>query len=370
MLRKPKYRNYLIPVVIISLVFGVCTGDLMAGGLFSILGGQRVGTSSMTYLKIPVGARAEAMGGAYVAIANDPFAVYWNPAGIAQLENRWRGKYVVDPLRPPEGVKAPPSGLSPLFRGNRSLGMVHINWLAEINYDAIAYVHPLPKGYLGVSMASLTTADMEITTEYNPDGTGEYFSYSDALFGLSYALAMTDNFSWGVTLKYAREILADTHMENVMFDLGTYYWTGFRDLRIGVSLMHFGPNARPDGEYTYYDENNEESQKRYKPYSPPTEFRLGGAMTLFATGQHKFLGAMQLNHPVDNSENLKFGMEYGYMGMLFARGGFKLNTDEDDWTLGGGVRVPWRGLALSADYSYTDFGILEYVQRFSIGITF
>lgn len=337
---------------------------------FKILGGQRVGTSAMTFLKIPVGARAEGMGGAYVAVANDAFAAFWNPAGIAQVGTRWQGKYVVDPGKADEGVKAPPSRMEKMYVGDRALGVIRSNWIADMTYDAISYVQPLPVGTLGIIASSLSTADMEITTEYNPDGTGNYFSYSDILIGAGYGLKMTDNFSFGVTAKWARETLADVHMDNVMLDLGTYYWTGWRDLRLAVALMNFGPNAKPGGTYTDVDAVGNELEKDFNAYSPPVEFRLGAAMTTFATEYHKVLVSMQLNHPIDNKENLKLGAEYQFFSMVFMRGGFKVGTDEDRWAFGGGVRVPVAGMAVSADYSYTDFGILEQSQRFSIGLTF
>ena len=43
----------------------------------------KVGTTAGKFLSIPVGARALGMGGAFVAVANDVSAMYWNPAGIA-----------------------------------------------------------------------------------------------------------------------------------------------------------------------------------------------------------------------------------------------------------------------------------------------
>ena len=355
------------------LVLGILTagsGVASASELFSILGGQRVGTSSMSFLKIPVGSRAEGMGGAYVALANDAFAAYWNPAGIAQLKNRWSGAYTYDPDRAEPGVKAPTTQYARLHRGNHAIGLVRMDWIADIQYNAISYVQPLPVGVLGLTAASLSMAEMEITTEYHPDGTGEYFRFGDVLMGLTYALPMTDNFSWGLSLKYARETLAQYTMNNVLMDIGTYYWTGYRDLRIGVALMNFGPNAKPDGTFTNVDVNGEEYEDSFTGYAPPTEFRLGGAMTLFASTQHRFLGSIQLNHPVDNAENLKVGGEYSFAGMLFLRGGYKFNTDEDRYSFGGGVRIPIGGTALDVDYSYTDFGILDQTQRFSVGINF
>jgi long-chain fatty acid transport protein len=61
------YRGLSISVVVLLLV----TGTAMAAGL-STFG---------------VGARARGMGGAFRAIADDWSAAYWNPAGLAYLEN-------------------------------------------------------------------------------------------------------------------------------------------------------------------------------------------------------------------------------------------------------------------------------------------
>ncbi|MBD3167410.1 PorV/PorQ family protein [bacterium] len=325
----------------------------------------------MPFLKIPVGARAEAMGGAYVAIANDPYALYWNPAGVAQIENRWIGDHAYDTDRRENGG-GPKTRREKLFAGSHAFAATRINWIADVTYDYVSLVTPLPNrlGHIGISLGSLSTPDMEITTTYQPEGTGEYFSFGDFLAGLTYGLQMTKNFSWGVTLKYAREDLAGHTMTNMMLDLGTYYWTGFRDLRLGVALVHFGPNAAPDGSYTYTDDAGEEVTRSFQAYAPPTEFRLGTAMTVYASGYHRVLMSAQLNHPVDNAENFKLGAEYAFFDMLFIRGGLKLNTDEDHWSTGGGVRVPFRGIAFSADYSYTDFGLLDAAHRISIGITY
>ena len=39
----------------------------------------KVGTTTAAFLEIEVGARANGMGGAFVAIADDATALYWNP---------------------------------------------------------------------------------------------------------------------------------------------------------------------------------------------------------------------------------------------------------------------------------------------------
>src|SRR5258706_11871870 len=44
-----------------------------------------VGTTAARVLSIPVGSRAIGMGEAYTAMADDVSSLYWNPAGIALL---------------------------------------------------------------------------------------------------------------------------------------------------------------------------------------------------------------------------------------------------------------------------------------------
>ena len=46
---------------------------------------RRIGTAGAQELRIPVGARGTAMGGAVVADAHGMEAIYWNPAGLAHL---------------------------------------------------------------------------------------------------------------------------------------------------------------------------------------------------------------------------------------------------------------------------------------------
>lgn len=47
---------------------------------------EKVGTFDGQFLKIGIGARAAAMGGAFVAVADDASALYWNAAGIARVD--------------------------------------------------------------------------------------------------------------------------------------------------------------------------------------------------------------------------------------------------------------------------------------------
>ncbi len=78
--RAPRHR-YLLLAVIWSL-----PAAALCQTLFPVLGGERAGTTSMTFLKIGVNARAEGMAGAFVAVADDPSCLYWNPAGMVRMK--------------------------------------------------------------------------------------------------------------------------------------------------------------------------------------------------------------------------------------------------------------------------------------------
>src|ERR1035437_2672128 len=143
--------------------------------LFPVLGAQRVGISTAEFLKIGVGGRASALGDAFVAIANDASALYWNPAGMVQ------------------------------FKDDQVM-FSHNIWVVDINHDFLGAVYHLDESNaFGISFISLSMQDMAVTTEYQPFGTGEFFSFGDIALGVSYSRKMTDQFSFGGTVRYIEE---------------------------------------------------------------------------------------------------------------------------------------------------------------------
>ena len=99
----------------------------------SLQGLDNVGTTAGQFLKIEVGARATGMGGSFVALADDPSALYWNPAGISLLDG-------------------------PSFTAS------HIEWFADITHDFVGFALPFKDGALGISVITLNTGRMEQTT--------------------------------------------------------------------------------------------------------------------------------------------------------------------------------------------------------------
>jgi hypothetical protein len=75
-------------------------------------------------------------------------------------------------------------------------------------------------------------------------GTGRMVSAGDLLIGVAAARRFTDKLTIGLQLKYVRESLDNDVVSNVLFDVGSIYYTGFHNLRLGFALQHFGPDMK------------------------------------------------------------------------------------------------------------------------------
>ena len=312
--------------------------------LFPILGGQRVGTSAFTFLNIGVSARASGMGESVVALNQDATSIHYNPAIIAQLDQT-------------------------------EFSISQIQWPADIFYDYFSFTHRLKgRHYVGLNGGILHMKPMMETTEYFPDGTGNYFTYQDRFLGVTYGARMTDRFSFGVTLKYVTEDLAGYKMSAPLMDMGTFYWTGYGSLRFCASLSNFGEQVAPDGDYQkrILDQssgNEIEEKTDFEKFSPPTQFRVGAAVDPINPQDHLLTFSTQLNHPVDNAEYIVTGLEYSFMRMFFIRSGYKFNKNEENFTLGVGLFIPLGRFKLRVDYGYANFDHLTDPNRFSIGFS-
>jgi long-subunit fatty acid transport protein len=319
----------IFSIIILSLIF--YTQNFAQ--IFPILGGQRAGISTAQFLKIGVGGRGAALGDAFVAIANDASALYWNPAGLTQ------------------------------FNDNQII-FSHNKWVVDINHDFFGAVYHLDEtNTFGVSFVSLNMQDMPVTTEFNPFGNGEYFGFSDVAFSVSYSRKMTDKFSFGGTIRYIEETLDKLKMRGLMIDLGTYYWTGLGSTRFAVAVTNFGNNLAPDGEVVLIGKRK---KSEWQAFAPPTMFRIGFAFEPYEDEMHKVTTSIQLNHPNDNSENLSTGIEYTWNNMFFIRAGYKINVEEQNYSFGTGLFVPIDIANFTLDYAYSNFARLGSAHRFSI----
>ncbi|NUM68043.1 PorV/PorQ family protein [candidate division KSB1 bacterium] len=330
---------------------------ILAGNIFSSESlAQKVGSTSMQFLKVMPSARATALGEAYAVRATGAEAMFWNPAGLARLDNM-------------------------------ELTSTYTNWLFDSQQGALAFALAIEGfGALGLQVQYVDFGEFEETTNArpyisNPEGpglTGRTFSPYSYVVGVSYGRDLTDKFSVGLGMKYVHESLydgrkltaqvrqgvfeeVDTWANGLLFDFGIRYNTGYRSIHIGSAVQNFGADVK------YAKESN--------PVQLLFRFGIGadlvGPEGLLRSGssENRLSAALDIFHPNDYAQQIHAGVEYEFAGSFALRGGYKFNYDFDGLTLGGGVKHALEGVRLSADYSYGAMGTyLGNVQRISLGI--
>lgn len=340
-------------IIFILILYALCESPHLEAGIFGGL--TKSGTTTAQFLKIEVGSRAIGMGGAYVAVANDVSSIYWNPAGL--------------------------TGVGP----NGGVSFVHTEWLAETNFDFAAAVIKAGKvGVFGLSFTSLSMPDMKVRSEFEPEGTGEFFSAMDMALGVTYARRLTDRFSLGFTGKYIRQQIWHMSASTVAFDVGMLFKTDFDWLTLGMSISNFGPKMQYTGKdiFVNYDFTQDQfgdsesifANLQTDKWDLPLLFRFGLALELLKQEMNQLTAAVEARHPNDNTESISFGLEYGFRKRFFLRGGYQSLFEEESeksFTLGTGfLYYISPTIPFLLDYAYADWGRLNNVHRFSLEMHF
>ena len=284
---------------------------------------SKSGTAGLQFLKIGIGAKETAMGEAVTSLVNDANSVFWNPSGIAYIENY-------------------------------EVSFSHNSWLASSKHNSAVFAFPLASFVFAVSAAALQINDFEETTALMPDGTGRMVSAGDYVFGLAAARRFTDRLSIGLQVKYVHEKLDDYSLNNFLFDVGAIYATGFRDLTLGFSLQHFGPDMR----------------LLNQDFRTPLLFRLSASDKFVINEDFIITGAAELVHPTDNNEWVNLGLEIQLLKIVALRGGHRINVDEGKWSFGFGLTPPVLGsISTRIDYAFVlSEKVFDNVHRFSVKI--
>ena len=302
---------------------------------------SKAGSAGAQFLKIGVGPKYQAMGDASTATVNDVYAAYWNPAGLAFIERS-------------------------------EVSFTNVNWVLDINLNYVALAHYFEEiGTFGVSASVLSMGDQEITTIDNQNGTGDYYSATSYAIAFSYARMLNDRFSFGGSVKYVGERIHNENASGFAFDFGTQLHTGFKSLRLGMSITNLGPELDFNGPDLDVSAGQTGAELKTTGYDLPMTFRFGLAYDVETGANSKLTLTSELTHPNDNVQQGAFGAEFGFSEQYFLRGGYKLNHDEAGLTFGGGVRTAVSSeTRLLVDYAWQDYGRLNNTHRFSVGFTF
>ncbi len=326
----------------------------------------RVGTTAANFLEIGYGSRGIAMGDAVVSTIDDISSIYWNPAGLAHIEN-----------------------IEAMFQMRP--------WFVDINLGMAAVGICLENlGTVGVGVMYADYGEMDVTTMDRQEGTGETFNALDFSLSLSYARNLVEWFAFGVTVKYISSNIWEMNASALAFDMGVSFNTEFFSptenkidgLKIGMSIANYGTRMQYDGnnllnpidilpnEQGNYP--NVEGQFRLREWELPLIFRVGFSVTPIVTNNTRLTLAVDALHPNNNSESLNAGAEYLWdvetFGEMFLRGGYKglfMNDSQYGLSLGAGVAMEVKGnIKIIIDYAYQDLGILGYANSFGVGVAF
>jgi len=271
------------------------------------------GTGAFAASKDGVGARALAMGGAFVAIANNATAMHWNPAGLAQVND------------------------------TRLTGMTtDLSGSGWITHNLLAATTMFSNIGIGLGWDNVSTSYVD---EDWPTGKTAITWDESVIIG-SVAMGITDGVYAGVNVKYY--MAKDNNAQSAKgfgFDLGMLFDLG--------DMFSFGINAADiGGSSIKWDDNKEETVTAL--------YKFGGALKLLdgnwiVAGDVDFLGN---NFKMGD---IHFGTEVQIIDEFALRGGVLVPASLYDdtvqsycFTVGAGVNVA--GLYVDVAYLLQDLG--------------
>lgn len=341
-------KGIVVGLLLVSL--GVCTDEGAAQQT------NKIGTAAATFLRIPVGARAAGMGGAFVSMVDDPSGLYWNPSVLSSLQSH-------------------------------ALMVDHSPWLPGLTFDFAGIVLSFgDAGTVGISATVLQTGEMEVTTPQQQMGTGETFTAASMAFAVSYSRSLTRQFAIGGTFKYVRETIYNSSASAIAFDVGTIFETPFAGVRLGASISNFGTRMQMDGEDLNVrvdiapdQEGNNQSvvgRLHTDAFDLPLIMRVGLSGEVIKSDDFRLTLAVDGVSPNDNASSVNLGGELGFLNdVLRLRAGYRdlfLNENEFSYTFGMGVNsIRLLGdIAASFEYAYQKYVHLGYAHRFTLGLRF
>ncbi len=326
----------------------------------------RVGTTAVNFLEIGYGSVGIAMGDALVSSVNDVSGIYWNPAGLAYMQNS-------------------------------EAQVMYQPWIAGINTAFVGVGVVIPSiGTLGLGMINVNYGEMDVTSLEAQDGTGERYQAGEYAFSLSYSRLITEWFAFGASAKYIASNIWHLTASALAIDLGVIVNTRFFSvtgkrtdgLKIGMSISNYGTRLKYNGldlihpidilpgeKGNYADTPG---QYRLSEWELPLIFRIGVSAVVFKHEHQNVRVAVDALHPNNNAESINAGLQYGLTipgtGQFFLRGGMKgmfLPESESGWSFGVGFqKLLMDNMSIKFDYSVRDMGLFGNFHSYSFGFTF
>ena len=322
-----KLNHIKITTIILTLIIIVNIG----------FGGPRnkFGTEAAPELLIPIGSVGTALSGSNLSFVTGVDAIYWNPAGLAQL-NSQKAEVLVS----------------------------HMQYFGDMNMQYLGVGAKLGSLMnIGVSIRSLNIGDIMETTEIQPDGTGTVFKPTYVIADLTLARQMTDKIRFGTNVKIISENVAEVSATGFALDFGIQYKGGSTGFAFGIAIKNLGPSMTFNGsglDRTVIDVNGQSSIQRVtlQDFDLPTSLELGVSYAANLGKQNVVNLSGTFQNSGFTSDQYRFGLEYSWKDIFFLRGGAVITPDFQASeslfgpTFGVGLRYPVGGVSLGFDYAY------------------
>ena len=305
-------KQYMVLTIILSLLITI--SPLWSQDDQEFKNFNRAGKTIYNFLRVEQGARPAAMGGAFTAVSNDINAIFYNPAGLVNIQKM---EYVFS----------------------------YSNWLVGSRFFSGAVGYETSFGTFGLSFVHFGIDEFEETLPLQPEGTGRMVGAGNLAIGLAYARRITDKLSLGGHVRYIEENLDIDTRRTVAIDVATYYRTGFRDLTLGVALRNLGPDQAVS------------RVTRSESFPMPIDFNVTIASEILGSheGPYSVLMSFENGFTVDWGDRYRLGTEIWLMNIVALRAGYHFNYSNQDFSLGVGLAPQIRGKKLNIDLAYTHF---------------
>lgn len=296
---------------------------ILVGGMLligSVSFAKDKGETGAAFLKIGVGAKAGAMGEAYTGLADDVTATYWNPAGLAQLEER------------------------------QALFMYHtpMTNVDDLSYNYLNIAIPNEIGVIGISIYYFDYGEMD--EHRDDDGLVDgRWDASDISAAFSIGRQIKENLAVGGTFKGIRGKIADKKANSAAVDLGLLYDTNTPGLTLGAVIKNIGSKIK-------YEKQSD---------NLPLALKCG-------LGYHYSTAPVTLvcdvTLPNDNNAYIGFGAEYLVKEIFALRAGYKSGPQDEGSGLTAGFGLKYS--AITFDYAYQPYDELGNSHYVSIQTRF
>jgi hypothetical protein len=301
------------------------------------------GSTTATFLQIGQGARAEGMGGAFTAVADDAYSVYWNPAGMAQVTRQ-------------------------------SIALNHAEFIEKVNSQFASYVLPFNqlKGSLGFGLTYVDLGKIDKTTDQggmpSSDGTANVNSYAGTV---GWGQAVGDRLALGGNVKFINQNLAGTTGSGFAADLGALVDVVPDRLMLGVSVLNLGPKMKTG--------TTDEDLPR--TLTAGLAFRAIPRKLLFAVdGSKEKATDFQLRLGGEYTFQERYILRVGYQDTFDAKGGLSAGAgyiwhaysegSTDFFGQYDSKNVQSSGVDIRIDYAYVDYGDFDATHRIGLHVSF